>query len=487
MKMPSSSSVLLHSPTSTIIRPSNPSKFQYFQPLKTRNFGHNSFKCNSRLSDHSQNLKGLDLYDLLGIEHSSDKSQIKSAYRALQKRCHPDIAGTAGHDMAIILNQAYSILSDPSSRSAYDKEQAKIADFRGYTGRPLYSTWFGSEDEERAVFVDEIKCVGCLKCALFAQKTFAVESVYGRARVVAQWADPEQKIHDAIQACPVDCISIVERSELAALEFLMSKQPRGNVKVGAGNSVGARVSNIFVDVKKFQSRYEESKTKSSKTSSIETEEWMSTIFAIRSISNWLYWRSPKTQPSSQAPRGNLNLIAEKSTQPSTEKLREAATARKMAKEDAGPTHKRPSEYTTDDQYWKPLTALIPPPISSSNSSKPFEPSKANSELKVDVESKLSNPIPDDHGQRNPWMGAFPLVAGAFAAVIIRLQVGSGDGVGTGGGLEKHVAGSLVLDIVNSMWLQTILAGVTWYLIGVAIVELIEVLKKGNVNEKVHDK
>ena len=87
------------------------------------------------------------------------------------------------------------------------QEQAKIAELRGYTGKPLYSVWFGSESEERAVFVDEVKCVGCLKCALFAEKTFAIESVYGRARVVAQWADSEYKIQQAIDACPVDCIS----------------------------------------------------------------------------------------------------------------------------------------------------------------------------------------------------------------------------------------------------------------------------------------
>lgn len=54
---------------------------------------------------------------------------------------------------------------------------------------------------------------------------------------------------------------MVERSDLAALEFLMSKQPRGNVRIGAGNSVGSRVSNIFVDVKKFQTRVTEAKGK----------------------------------------------------------------------------------------------------------------------------------------------------------------------------------------------------------------------------------
>lgn len=87
------------------------------------------------------------------------------------------------------------------------KEQAKTAELRGYSGKPIYSVWFGSESEERAVFVDEVKCIGCLKCALSAEKTFAIESVYGRARVVAQWADPEHKIQEAIGACPVDCIS----------------------------------------------------------------------------------------------------------------------------------------------------------------------------------------------------------------------------------------------------------------------------------------
>lgn len=48
----------------------------------------------------------------------------------------------------------------------------------------------------------------------------------------------------------------------------MSKQPRGNVRVGAGNTAGARVSNIFVDVEKFQSRFQEAKEKASKHSKV---------------------------------------------------------------------------------------------------------------------------------------------------------------------------------------------------------------------------
>ncbi|KAI3749933.1 hypothetical protein L2E82_20554 [Cichorium intybus] len=48
---------------------------------------------------------------------------------------------------------------------------------------------------------------------------------------------------------------MVERLKLAALEFLISKQPRGNVRIGAGNTVGSRVSNIFVDVDKFHDQF----------------------------------------------------------------------------------------------------------------------------------------------------------------------------------------------------------------------------------------
>lgn len=58
-------------------------------------------------------------------------------------------------------------------------------------------------------------------------------------------------------------IRIVERSNLAALEFLMSKQPRGNVRVGMGNAAGTRVSNIFTDVKKFQIRFQDAVKNSS--------------------------------------------------------------------------------------------------------------------------------------------------------------------------------------------------------------------------------
>ncbi|KAG7603179.1 Chaperone protein dnaJ C76 [Arabidopsis thaliana] len=429
------------------------------------------FKC--RATSSSSSITDFDLYDLLGIDRSSDKSQIKSAYRALQKRCHPDIAGDPGHDMAIILNEAYQLLSDPISRQAYDKEQAKLEELRGYTGKPTYSVWCGPETEQRAAFVDEVKCVGCLKCALCAEKTFAIETAYGRARVVAQWADPESKIKEAIEACPVDCISMVERSDLAPLEFLMSKQPRGNVRIGVGNTVGERVSNVFVDVKKFQERYAKAMSRTTKETS-QREVQISAVEAIRSISNWLYWRSsPYTKPLS--PESNMSLTftkRKKAVDPDIRKLQDVVAAMKQA-EQSGKTKEKGSAYLLGEDYWIPSNAALP---SSGNNNG----SKASSNPQVTRKTFPSEEKPTSRreNRRQFRIKKFPIGTAIVAVFLVQYQASYREV----SELNDHVGGSLALSIVNSPWQQILLAGVTWYFIGAMLLQLVEA-----VQHKLEDK
>ncbi|KAF3455911.1 hypothetical protein FNV43_RR00554 [Rhamnella rubrinervis] len=441
-----------------------------------------SMACRASSSSSSSSpvsITEFDLYDLLGIESSSDHSQIKTAYRSLQKRCHPDIAGPSGHDMAIILNEVYALLSDPSSRLAYDKEQAKMTELRGYTGKPIYSVWVGSESEQRAVFVDEVKCIGCLKCALFAEKTFAIESVYGRARVVAQWADPEHKIQEAIEACPVDCISIVERSNLAALEFLMSKQPRGNVRVGMGNAAGARVSNIFTDVKKFQIRFQDAVRKASTQHSNETDlqraSKLSAIQAIRSISNWLYWQTPKSDGSTTVTLQKLKQITGKSYEPpSMDKLRNAAAAWKQARESPRRIHQTsPKNYIYHEEYWIPSTNFLPP--STHKNSYSTTVSEPSSPLSSTKEWKVKNDRDHTRSKNRNLIGSIPLGMAMVAAVTVHLQ-----GEGTAGQLNEHMGGSIALQVVNSSWLPAILAGMTWCMIGIIAVGFVEAIRSRKV-------
>lgn len=109
----------LYTPSTSIVNNTLTSK-PNSKNLPYHHYHRRSLACKAK-ADSPSSILNFDLYDLLGIDSSSDQSQIKTAYRSLQKRCHPDIAGPTGHDMAIILNEAYSVLSDPGSRLAYDK------------------------------------------------------------------------------------------------------------------------------------------------------------------------------------------------------------------------------------------------------------------------------------------------------------------------------------------------------------------------------
>ncbi|MBW6508654.1 MAG: J domain-containing protein [Desulfuromonadales bacterium] len=69
----------------------------------------------------------LDYYRLLGIPPDADQQRIRSAYRSLAKRCHPDTnrGSEAAAELFRQVNNAYRILSDPARRVRYDEELAK--------------------------------------------------------------------------------------------------------------------------------------------------------------------------------------------------------------------------------------------------------------------------------------------------------------------------------------------------------------------------
>src|SRR2546428_5536055 len=60
-----------------------------------------------------------DYYRILGVDRSADEKTIKSAYRKLARKYHPDV--NKGQDARFKeINEAYEVLSDPEKRRRYD-------------------------------------------------------------------------------------------------------------------------------------------------------------------------------------------------------------------------------------------------------------------------------------------------------------------------------------------------------------------------------
>lgn len=68
----------------------------------------------------------MDLYSELGVTPQAEPEVIRAAYRALALRYHPDRhEGALASAKMTRINHAYSVLSKPETRRAYDQSQHK--------------------------------------------------------------------------------------------------------------------------------------------------------------------------------------------------------------------------------------------------------------------------------------------------------------------------------------------------------------------------
>jgi ferredoxin len=58
----------------------------------------------------------------------------------------------------------------------------------------------------RRVFIDEEECIGCGTCEEICPEVFKLNEKTDKAEVINQEGAPEDRIEEAIEACPVECI-----------------------------------------------------------------------------------------------------------------------------------------------------------------------------------------------------------------------------------------------------------------------------------------
>ncbi|OVA19872.1 DnaJ domain [Macleaya cordata] len=195
----------------------------------------------------SESMSTEDYYELLGVSFDSKPQEIKEAYRKLQKKYHPDIAGQKGHEYTLKLNEAYQVLMRKDMRREYDASIGSKSR-NGFSGLG-HSAWKGPL-RPQALFVDENLCIGCRECVHNASNTFMMDEALGSARVKVQFGDDDEKIQVSVDSCPVNCIHWVDKEELAVLEFLIRPQPKEAYGVFGGG--WQRPSNVFMAAQFFQ-------------------------------------------------------------------------------------------------------------------------------------------------------------------------------------------------------------------------------------------
>ena len=64
-----------------------------------------------------------DYYDVLGVDRNADEKALKSAYRKLAMKYHPDQNPDDAEAEAMFkeVGEAYAVLSDPEKKAAYDR------------------------------------------------------------------------------------------------------------------------------------------------------------------------------------------------------------------------------------------------------------------------------------------------------------------------------------------------------------------------------
>ena len=101
----------------------------------------------------------VDHYGQLGVTRTATHAEIRSAYRRLAQRLHPDTHGGVVSAEMVAINEAWRVLSDERRRSVYDAK-LRLDTASTTVATPPWAPWSADDDDDDEDFVDDDAFLG---------------------------------------------------------------------------------------------------------------------------------------------------------------------------------------------------------------------------------------------------------------------------------------------------------------------------------------
>jgi curved DNA-binding protein len=183
-----------------------------------------------------------DYYQILGVDRKASTDEIRSAYRKLAMKYHPDKnpGDKKAEDKFKEINEAYQVLSDEQKRAHYDRLGSAYSNFRTTGGRPgdfQWDDWFQQQQQQgggRGAYGNMDDLFGGAGAGGGTFSEF-FRSIFGEAMRSSAANTPRQAYEQEIQ------VTFQEAYDGTIRQLQSSNGRKLQVRIPAGVKTGSRV------------------------------------------------------------------------------------------------------------------------------------------------------------------------------------------------------------------------------------------------------